>query len=226
MDGRGMQNAALAWREGAPASARFDETYFSDDDGLAESRHVFLAGNGLPERFRPGFRIAELGFGTGLNALAAWAAWRGRDLPGDLAFTSFEAWPLAAADMARALARWPELGPLADQLVAAWSGGARETRLPGLRLTVIVGDARETVPRWSGAADAWFLDGFSPAKNPEMWEPDLLAAVAAKTAPGGTCASFTAAGGVRAALEAAGFAVTRTPGFGRKRHMTRGVLRP
>ncbi len=226
MDGRGMQNAALAWREGAPASARFDEGYFSREDGLAESRHVFLAGNGLPERLRPGFHIAELGFGTGLNALAAWAAWRGCGLPGDLAFTSFEAWPLAAADMARALARWPDLAPLAGPLVAAWREGAREIRLPGLRLTVMIGDARETLPRWTGAADAWFLDGFSPAKNPEMWEPDLLGAVAARTAPGGTCASFTAAGGVRAALEAAGFAVTRTPGFGRKRHMTRGVLRP
>lgn len=224
MDGRGMQNAGLAWRAGAPASARFDEAYFSREDGLAESRHVYLAGNGLPERFRPGFAIAELGFGTGLNALAAWAAWRGRGLSGDLAYTSFEAWPLAAAEMARALAPWPELGRLAAPLLDAWRSGARDIRLPGLWLTVIEGDAREMLPRWSGLADAWFLDGFSPARNPEMWEPGLLAAVAGRTAPGGTCASFTAAGSVRAALAAAGFVVTRTEGFGRKRHMTRGLL--
>ena len=224
MDGRGMQNAGLAWRAGAPASARFDEAYFSQEDGLAESRHVFLAGNGLPERLRPGFAIAELGFGTGLNALAAWHAWRGCGLPGDLVYTSFEAWPLAAAEMARALAPWPELGPLAVTLLDAWRSGGRDIRLPGLQLTVIEGDARETLARWPGRADAWFLDGFSPARNPEMWEPGLLAAVARRTAPGGTCASFTAAGGVRAALAEAGFAVTRAPGFGRKRHMTRGLL--
>lgn len=93
------------------------------------------------------------------------------------------------------------------------------------KLHLIVGDARETLPRWQGQADAWFLDGFAPSKNPEMWDPALLAEVARHTAPGGTFATYTAAGFVRRALAAAGFAVTRCPGFGRKRHMTRGVLR-
>lgn len=226
MDGPEAQNAGLAWSGAAPVSVRFGEPYFAVEDGLAETRHVFLAGNDLPERFRPGFRIAELGFGTGLNALAAWSAWRSRGLPGALRFTSFEAWPIAAADMARALAPWPELAPLARPLVEGWRSGARSFRWPGLELTVIEGDARATMPRWRDSADAWFLDGFSPAKNPELWAPELIAAVARRTVPGGTCASFTAAGSVRAALVAAGFAVTRTPGFGRKRHMTRGALRP
>ncbi len=127
--------------------------------------------------------------------------------------------------MARALAPWPELAPLAASLLAAWRTGAREIRLPGLCLRVVEGDARATVPAWTDAADAWFLDGFSPARNPEMWEPGLLAAVAARTAPGGTCATYSAAGAMRADLARAGFDVTRAPGFGAKRHMTRGRLR-
>jgi tRNA U34 5-methylaminomethyl-2-thiouridine-forming methyltransferase MnmC len=214
----------VAWREGAPISPRFGEGYFGSADALAESRYVFLAGNGLPGRFAPGFAVAELGFGTGLNALAAADAWRRAGLAGALAYTAFEVAPLAAADMARALSPWPELAPLAAALVAAWGEGRRRIALPGLTLEVIEGDARETLPAWTGRADAWFLDGFSPARNPELWEPALLAAVAGHTRPGGTFATFTAAGAVRRALAAAGFAVERAPGHGRKRHMTRGQL--
>jgi len=95
----------------------------------------------------------------------------------------------------------------------------------GITLSVEVGDARQTVPAWEGRADAWFLDGFAPARNPELWEEALMQAVAARTAPGGTCATYSAAGAVRRALDAAGFAVERRPGFGRKRHMTAGRLR-
>lgn len=217
------QKPEVIWRDGAvPVSTRFDDPYFSDGDGLAEARHVYLGGNGLPERFRAGFHVAELGFGTGLNALAAALAWGESGAPGRLRFTSFEAWPIPAADMARALAHWPELAGVAAPLVAAWAAGERRILVPGLELVVIEGDARETVPRWEGRADAWFLDGFSPARNPEMWQGDLLAAVAARTAPGGSCATYSAAGAVRAGLAAAGFSVSRVPGFGRKRHMTRG----
>lgn len=220
-----MQKADVIWRAGdLPVSARFDDPYFAESDGLAETAHVFLAGNGLPARFRPGFRIAELGFGTGLNALAAWAAWDASGQDGDLAFTSFEAFPLDAGAMARALGRWPSLERRAAALVAAWGSGARDIRLPGLRLEIVEGDARATLPRWTGRADAWFLDGFAPARNPEMWEAALLAAVADHTAPGGTVATYSAAGAVRARLAAAGFVVARVPGFGRKRHMTHGRL--
>lgn len=90
---------------------------------------------------------------------------------------------------------------------------------------MIIGDARHTLPAWDGVADAWFLDGFAPARNPELWEAPLLAQVAAHTAPGGTFATYTAAGAVRRALDAAGFDVARVPGYGRKRHMSRGTLR-
>ena len=218
----GSQRAGLEWRGGAvPVSRQFDDPYYSLEDGLAETRHVFLAGNGLPARFRPGFRIAELGFGTGLNCLAAWAAWPG---PGALAYTGFEAFPLEADAMDRALAAFPELAPRAATLVAAWRGGARDIRLPGLHLEIVAGDARRTLPLWQGAADAWFLDGFAPSRNPELWEAPLLLEVARHTAPGGTAASYPAAGQVRRALAAAGFAVARRPGFGRKRHMTVACL--
>jgi len=226
MDGARTQKADVTWRDGdVPVSRVFDDPYFSRADGLAEARHVYLAGNGLPDRFRPGLRIAELGFGSGLNALAAAAAWNAADMPGVLRFTSFEAWPMEPADMARALSRWPELAALAAPLVAAWEAGARRIALPGLDLEVIEGDAREILPDWTGIADAWFLDGFAPARNPELWEPDLLAHVARRTASGGTFATYSAAGAVRDALRAAGFDVTRAPGFGAKRHMSRGVLR-
>lgn len=215
------QSADLTWRDGrVPVSTRFDDPYFSLDDGLAETRHTFLAGNGLPERFRDGFHVAELGFGTGLNLLATLAAWRATRQPGRLHFTSFEAYPMALPDMARALAAFPELAPLASELLAALAATPAAAHLPDLTFTLITGDARTTLPLWPGRADAWYLDGFAPAKNPDLWSPDLLAEVARHTAPGGTAASYTAAGHVRRALAEAGFDVTRAPGYGRKRHMT------
>ncbi len=208
------QHAELTWtRDGVPISTRFDDPYFSLGNGLAETEHVFLSGNDLPARFRDGFHIAELGFGSGLNFLATVQAWRATGQAGVLHFTSFEAFPMRPEDQRRALAAYPDL-PL-DALTGA----------EDVRLRVIKGDARDTLPGWTGQADAWFLDGFSPAKNPELWGPDLMAEVARHTAPGGTAASYTAAGFVRRGLEAAGFDVTRAPGYGRKRHMTRAVLR-
>jgi tRNA U34 5-methylaminomethyl-2-thiouridine-forming methyltransferase MnmC len=209
---------------GVPVSRRFGDPYFSLAGGLSETRHVFLGGNGLPGRFRPGFHIAETGFGTGLNMLAAWIAWEATGLSGPLRFTSFEAWPMAAADIARALAAFPEARAVAGPFLDHWAAGRRRFALPGLEAEVIEGDARITLPRWTGRADAWFLDGFAPAKNPDLWSPDLLSEVAAHAAPGATVASYTAAGSVRRGLAAAGFAVSRRPGFGSKRHMTTGVL--
>jgi tRNA U34 5-methylaminomethyl-2-thiouridine-forming methyltransferase MnmC len=231
----GLDPAGLDWRDGrVPVSRRFGDPYFSLADGLAETRHVFLAGNALPGRFRPGFRIAELGFGTGLNLCAALIAWRAAGVPGRLCYTGFEADPLPAAAIARALAAFPAAAAVAEGWLGQWDAAQRDApgrdagaavlRLPDLEATVIRGDARTTLPAWTGAADAWFLDGFAPARNPDLWGPDLLAAVARRTAPGGTFATYTAAGHVRRALQAAGFAVERCAGFGAKRHMTRGVL--
>ncbi len=220
-DGMSDQSGLLDWRAGeVPVSRRFEDSYYSLHDGLAETRHVFLAGNRLPERLAPGFHVAELGFGTGLNLLALLEAARGQ--AGPIRYTSFEAFAMPPADMARALAAFPELETGA--LLAAMESGARRFALGPLEVALVIGDARATLPGWTGRADAWFLDGFAPARNPELWEPGLLAEVARHTAPGGTFATYTAAGAVRRALAEAGFAVERVPGFGRKRHMSRGLL--
>jgi len=215
------QSGETLWNDGTPVSARFGDPYFSLADGVAETRHVFLAGNGLPERLAPGFQVAELGFGTGLNLLVlAMAA------PCPIRFTSFEAFPISAADASRAL---EATGAFRAEEIAQAAGildrRERYAQLGPVEVEVLWGDVRGTLPGWTGAADAWFLDGFAPAKNPEMWEPALMAEVAAHTAPGGTFATYTAAGAVRRALDAAGFAVERVSGYGAKRHMTRGVLR-
>ena len=216
------QQAALDWQEGViPISVQFDDPYFSADGGQAEKAHVFLAGNDLPTRFGNDFQIAELGFGTGLNLLVTWAAWLQAGSPGQLTFTSFEGFPMGLADQARALAAFPDLARLARPLLAALATGPGPFALTDtLTLHLITGDARDTLPFWRGQADAWYLDGFSPAKKPEMWGAGLLAQVGLHTAPSGTAATYTAAGHVRRALTAAGFEVTRQPGYGRKRHMT------
>ena len=216
----GPETATLDWRDDVlPISTRFDDPYFSLANGLAETRHVFLGGNDLPARFQPGFHIAELGFGTGLNLLATMLV---ADVP--IRFTSFEAFPMAAADIARALTAFPEVAAVAEPFITQWAQGARAFQLGPIAVEVIVGDARETLPAWQGRADAWFLDGFSPAKNPELWDSTLMAEVARHTAPGGTFATYTAAGFVRRGLQAAGFAVERRKGHGHKRHMSTGKL--
>ncbi len=213
------QSAEIEWKDGlVPVSTRFDDPYFSLQDGLAETRHVFLQGNGLPARARPGFHIAELGFGTGLNLLATLDALRG--MTGPILYTSFEAYPLSRDAAARALQAFPMLD--AAGLLHAW--GEARFALGPLQVEIIHGDALDTLPRWAGRADAWYLDGFSPAKNPELWSASLMADVARHTAQGGTFATFTSAGHVRRALAAAGFEVTRAPGYGRKRHMSHGRL--
>ena len=234
-----QREAEIDWVEGlagpVPVSRRYGDPFYSLEDGLAETAHVFLLGNRLPERWEAGparFTIAELGFGTGLGFLAAWRLWRRIAPPGAvLDFVSFEIAPMARAAMARALGPWPDLAAEAAELLGAWplrslpgQPGAIGHDFASARLTLLAGDARRRLPGWGGRAEAWFLDGFAPARNPEMWEPGLLAAVAAHTVPGGTVATYSAAGAVRRGLADAGFAVEKLPGFGRKREMCRGRL--
>lgn len=215
------QHANLEWRDDiVPVSTQFDDPYFSLENGLEETRHVFLQGNDLGTRFAPGFHIAELGFGTGLNLLTAWAAWEQSGQKTPLKFTSFEAFPMEAEEMQRALAAFPALAEYAARLVKAWNEDKTLASLEGIQAEVVIGDARETLKAATFLADAWFLDGFSPAKNPELWDADLMQQVGAHTKPGGTAATYTAAGFVRRNLTDAGFEVTRIPGYGRKRHMT------
>ncbi|SNR40701.1 tRNA U34 5-methylaminomethyl-2-thiouridine-forming methyltransferase MnmC [Paracoccus sediminis] len=207
----------LDWRDGGvPVSTRFDDPYFSIAGGLQETRHVFLAGNNLPARLRPGFHVAELGLGTGLNCLALAQVARQ-----PVAMTSFEAWPMSVAQLEQAHAAFPELAALSRQFRDGW--GKDIIQVGHVALRMVVGDVARTLPGWRGRADAWFLDGFSPAKNPRMWDDGIMAHVGRCTAPGGTFATYTAAGAVRRALGHAGFAVERRPGFGRKRHMSVGI---
>ena len=217
-------DAKLRWEDGdLPVSERFDDPYYSRADGLAESRHVFLDGNALAERFAGvtgTFHIAELGFGTGLNMIAALALWRERAPPGRLHLTSFEKYPLPAADMARALACWPELAAISSELLGQWP--ARQLDFGTATLTLVEGDIAETLPGWPGPVDAWFLDGFAPARNPQMWTESVLQGVGRTARQGSTFATYSAAGFVRRGLQAAGFEVEKRPGYGSKREMLTG----
>ena len=217
-----IDQARLTWRDGVPIADQFNDPYYSLENGLAETAHVFLGGNDLPGRFRDGFHIAELGFGTGLSLLLTLKTWRAQRVPGVLHFSSFEAFPMWRDDMVASLAAFPTLSPLIEELSPQF--GANSITTPDLDFQMVQGDARDTLPAWDGAADAWYLDGFSPAKNPELWGADLMQAVANHTAPSGTFATYTAAGHVRRGLSQAGFHVERIPGYGRKRHMTKGSL--
>lgn len=223
------QPTGLEWRDTAagrvPIATRFDDPYYSLDGGLDETRHVFVDGNDLSARFGQVLHIGELGFGTGLNLLTTILTRATHPAPGPLHFTSFEGFPLTADQAASALAAFPEIAPLTVPLLDHWQAAMQGPVMPwpGITLEVVSGDVRATLPSWHGQVDAWFLDGFSPAKNPAMWDPAVMQAVADHTAPGGTLATYSAAGHVRRSLAEAGFTITRAPGFGRKRHMTRGV---
>ncbi len=229
--------------EGTPVSRDFDDVYFSNDNGLEETRYVFLDGNQLNSRFplhpRDLFVVAESGFGTGLNFLTLWQAFdRFRAAHPDatlqrLHFISFEKFPLAADDLRLAHQHWPELAPWAEQLQAQWPlpvAGCHRLLLEGGRVTLDIwlGDINELTDRLDDSlnqqVDAWFLDGFAPSKNPDMWNAHLFAAMARLARPGGTLATFTCAGFVRRGLQEAGFRVQKTKGFGRKREMLIGVM--
>lgn len=222
-----LTHPEIEWREdGTPVATAFGDVYFSVEDGLAETRAVFLKGCGLPDAWagRRQFTVAETGFGTGLNFLALWQLWRQhRPHPqARLSFVSFEAFPLKAEDAARAFETWPELRPLADQLLARWPGPVKGVRHlifeeDGVDLILHLGEIAQTLPASRFKADAWFLDGFSPAKNSGMWAEEIFPLIAARSAPGARAATFTVAGDVRRGLSAAGFEVRKAEGHGRKR---------
>ncbi|QLR44083.1 bifunctional tRNA (5-methylaminomethyl-2-thiouridine)(34)-methyltransferase MnmD/FAD-dependent 5-carboxymethylaminomethyl-2-thiouridine(34) oxidoreductase MnmC [Enterobacter sp. RHBSTW-00994] len=229
--------------EGTPVSRDFDDVYFSNDNGLEETRYVFLDGNHLSERFpahpRAQFVVAESGFGTGLNFLTLWQAFdqfcaaHPQATLQRLHFISFEKFPLTAHDLTLAHQHWPELASWASQLQAQWPqafGGCHRLQLDGGRVTLDLwlGDINELTDKLDDSlnqkVDAWFLDGFAPAKNPDMWSEHLFAAMARLARPGATLATFTSAGFVRRGLQDAGFTMQKCKGFGRKREMLTGVM--
>ncbi len=212
-----------------PYSPAFDDHFYCRSDGRLECGHVFLSGNGLPDRWQreEPFRIGELGFGTGLNFCETWRQWQATAPGGaSLHFTSFERFPMARADIDRALSHWPEIARERMALTARWPDrpeGRVEIELEArVRLTVVCGAALDSLAAEIQPFDAWYLDGFAPSRNPDMWSAELMAAVFGLTVPGGRFATYAAAGFVRRNLAAAGFAVERRPGFAGKREMLCG----
>jgi len=222
----------LLWKDGEPWSAHFDDRYFSADSGIDETRHVFLQGNRLAERFAAlvhgqVFAIGETGFGTGLNFLCAWQLFEQAAPAGAaLEFHSVEAHPLDAPSLRAALGLWPSLQSQAQALCAAWPGAAPGCHRMGfgrVQLRLDIDDVAAALPRWAAhSIDAWCLDGFAPARNPAMWSAPVLVEVARASRSGATLATYTSAGWVRRGLQRAGFQVRRAPGFGSKREMLIG----
>lgn len=211
-----------------PYSVEFGDHFYCRTDGRLECGHVFLAGNRLPERWRAGdaFTIGELGFGTGLNFCETWRQWKQtRAASNCLHFVSFERFPMRAAEIDRALSHWPEIDEERQALVASWPEaptGRVDIDFGNVRLTVSCGPAIEGVTASLERFDAWYLDGFAPSRNPDMWSAELMQSMFGRTVPGGTFATYAAAGFVRRNLAAAGFIVERLPGFAGKREMLRG----
>ena len=228
------QQARLEWDEqGQPLSSQFADVYFSNENALAETRYVFLANNQLPERFaaltaNQQLVIGETGFGTGLNFLCAWQLFEQHAVTGTrLHFVSVEKYPLNKADLQRALSLWPELAPYAEQLLAQYVAlhpGFQRLVFAGghIVLTLLIGDALELFGQLDAKVDAWFLDGFAPAKNPEMWTPELFSELARLSHSSTTLGTFTSTGYVRRRLNEAGFKMKRVPGLGKKWEVLKG----
>ena len=222
----------LEWRDSDfPISTQFDDLYYSVVDGRAETDHVFIHGNALHEHWQQmeHCTIAELGFGTGLNFLETVRQWQEtKQDNAHLHFVSFEQYPITKEEMEKALSHWPELENLMKQLLKVWV--PEETIevefSDNIQLSVHIGDANTLLPKLSFKANAWYLDGFSPAKNPELWNEKLMLEISNHTADGGSFATYTAAGFVKRGLIAAGFNVEKVKGFGRKREMLIGRKHP
>lgn len=222
----------IEWRNSQPYSSHYDDVYFSTDDGLAETEYVFLQHNQLEQRWQKHenntFTIAETGFGTGLNFLCAWQLWQKHaSKTAQLHFVSTEKFPLSHADLSKALALWPSLKVLSKELLKQYqniSNGFHRLIFDEGRvtLTLLIGDANQTLSRLKAQVDAWFLDGFAPSKNPEMWQPVLFQQIARLSHTQTTFATFTSAGEVKRGLQSADFEVQKAPGFGKKREMLFG----
>ncbi|MEE3879694.1 bifunctional tRNA (5-methylaminomethyl-2-thiouridine)(34)-methyltransferase MnmD/FAD-dependent 5-carboxymethylaminomethyl-2-thiouridine(34) oxidoreductase MnmC [Vibrio sp. YYF0003] len=239
-----IKNAELGWNEsGTPVSDQFDDVYFSNVNGLEETRYVFLKKNHLPERWQEfdqrRFVIGETGFGTGLNFLAVWQWFNEfrRENPEatlkELHFVSFEKYPLSQTDLIKAHQAWPELAEYAAKLQKHYPAAVPECHRivledGAITLDLWFGDIKDCMPQVpygeSGLIDSWFLDGFAPSKNPEMWNQNLFNGMAKLAKQDCTVATFTAAGFVRRGLIEAGFTMAKVKGFGTKREMIAGTM--
>lgn len=229
-----LAHAQIDWDDqGRPHSRQYDDVYFSKNEGIEETQYVFLEQNSLRERFaalapHSYLVIGETGFGTGMNFYSAWQLFA-EHAPAEarLHFVSVEKYPLTRDDLARAVKLWPQLEPYWQPLLAQYvavHGGFQQFSLDNGRvtLTLMVGDALEQLPQLDARIDVWFLDGFAPAKNPDMWTPALFAQLARLSVPGTTLGTFTTTGWVRRGLIAAGFAMRKVPGIGKKWEVMHG----
>lgn len=230
-----LKNAKLTWLEdGSPYSTQFDDIYFSSQGALQESQHVFIAANRLAQRWTAHgdptmpFTVVEFGFGAGLNFLLCWQLLdqlNRQDLR--LHYLAFEKHPLTRADLDRALANWSELSAFSSKLLAVYIDHTRGLHryhvADNLTLDLYLGDAitgiSETLGSASASVDCWFMDGFSPTRNPDLWSPPLAARMWQYSCPGATASSYSVAGQVRRNLQSAGFLLEKLPGFGNKREM-------
>ena len=225
------EGPSIRWQENTPVSTAFEDPYYSLVNPCAEVEHTFLNGVNLTDlAANEQLVIAETGFGTGLNFLLAVDHWlRHAKSTSTLTFISVEAFPLAKPDLLKAHAGITRLPDMHKDLQAQWPGP-----LPGIhrlsflkdrvRLLLLVGDVLSMLKDQQFIADAWFLDGFAPAKNPQMWSDDVFKEIARLSGLSARLASFTAAGNVRRGLQSVGFQVNRRPGFGNKRHCIDATL--
>lgn len=228
-----IEYAQLIWQESGPVSSQFDDIYYSKVSGLEESKKVFIEQSQLAKRWLHSDHctIVETGFGTGLNFLLVWQLWRklvSRQEKKSLHFISIEKYPLAHTDLALAFSQWPELAAYSQRFNHCYS-----TLRPGenyfefdqkqVCVTLHIGDISDALPLLGEPVDVWFLDGFAPNKNPQMWSGDLFDTMGKLTRQGGSFATFSAASAVRRGLVRAGFNVEKVPGFAGKREMMRGV---
>lgn len=235
-----MKYTNLIWRDGQPYSERFDDIYYSSDEAEAvsgenEFKHVFFRHNGLPQRWLQGddFVIAELGFGSGLNCILTIREWlkhcESCSEKKTLHYIAIEKYPLSAETIAELIARYAELKPFCDELLENYPPAVETThsrRLFDDRVVIHFKfmDVRDALENERLNVDAWFLDGFSPAKNPAMWSQSLFESIANNSNDGATCSTYTAAGFVKRNLQTAGFVVNKVSGFGRKREMLVAML--
>ncbi len=241
---RAIQTADLEWQQidgiDVPVSKQFGDVYFSKDNGLLETRHVFLNGNDLPERLSnlqpfEYFSVGETGFGTGLNILALWQLWQ-QVRPNNhshLHAISVEKFPLSKTDLIRALNVWPDLKPIADQLIAQYPhpiAGCHRLNFPEERfsLDLWLGDAQDVFPSMAktSSVNAWFLDGFAPACNPDIWEEQVLNHIVRLSGIGTTFSSFSVAGVLKRGLTQHGISISRPRGYKHKREMLKAIWLP
>lgn len=228
-----IRKATINWDEGTPKSTVFNDIYYNTIDGIEEANYVFLQGNNISNRLANSniHTIAETGFGTGLNFLNTVQVFQDNTTSENrLHFISAEKFPLDKSVLQKIYKEWPQFKEITDQVLSQYppqvAGFHRISLLEGkIQLTLMLGDATDCLSKLVASVDAWYLDGFSPSKNPDMWTPELFKEVAAHSIPKQTTlATFTSASKIRNSLQVVGFDIQKRSGFGMKREIVSGLF--